>query len=109
MEQITQVRLSSSATDEHGLPITTETLIPIEAIVGLRSSLSNSQFDADAITVTQGLTLYLASGADVQDGDKFIVRGKRYAIDGESFDWRDGLGNWNPGTVVNLVREQNGL
>jgi hypothetical protein len=109
MELITQVRLSSSGIDDHGLPITQETEIPIHGIVGLRTAVANSQFDADAITVTQGLTLYLASGADVQDGDKFIVRGKRYAIDGEAFDWRDGLGNWNPGTVVNLVREQNGL
>lgn len=109
MESITQVRLSSSATDSHGLPVTTETEIQIQGIVGLRQSLTNSQFDPDAITVSQGVTLYLASGADVQDGDKFIVRGKRYAIDGESFDWRDGIGSWNPGTVVNLVREQNGL
>jgi hypothetical protein len=109
MEQITQIRRSSSATDEHGLPVWVETETTINAIVGLRQSLNNSQFDADAITVSQGLVLYLNSGADVQDGDKFIVRGRRYAIDGESFDWRDGLGNWNPGTVVNLVREQNGL
>lgn len=106
MESITQVRRSSNATDAHGLPVYTETEIALQGIVAARTS--NSITEADAITITNGLTLYLASGTDVQDGDRFIVRTKTYVIDGESFDWRDGLGNWNPGTVVNLVREKNG-
>lgn len=106
MESITQIRLSSSATDSHGLPIYVETEIALEGIVAARTSTLTTE--ADALTITQGLTLYLASGTDVQDGDRFIVRGKRYVIDGEAFDWRDGLGSWNPGVVVNLTREQNG-
>lgn len=106
MELLTQIRLSSSATDSHGLPIWVETEIQLQGIVAARTS--NTVTEADAITISQGLTLYLPSGTDVQDGDRFLVRGKRYIIDGEAFDWRDGLGNWNPGTVVNLVREQNG-
>ena len=107
MELITQIRQSSSATDEHGLPVWVETNIPIMGIVAARTSTQVTE--ADAITITQGLTLYLASGLPIEDGDRFLVRGKRYVIDGEPFDWRDGLGNWNPGTVVNIVREQNGL
>jgi len=51
------------------------------------------------------LTIYLPSGTDVQDDDKFVIRGKTYEIDGEAFDWRDGLGSWSPGVVVNLQRE----
>ena len=106
MESITQVRRSSSATDVHGLPVYTETEIQLQGIVAARTS--SSVTEADAITVTNGLTIYLPSGTDVQDGDRFVIRTKTYVIDGESFDWRDGLGNWNPGTVVNLVREKNG-
>ena len=106
MESITQIRQSSSATDSHGLPVWVETMIDLQGIVAARNS--SLVTEADALTITQGLTLYLPSGTDIQDGDKFIIRGKRYVIDGESFDWRDGLGNWNPGTVVNLTREQNG-
>lgn len=106
MELITQIRLSSSATDSHGLPIYTETEIQLQGIVAARTS--NTVTEADVISVTQGLTIYLASGTDIQDADRFVVRDKRYIIDGEAFDWRDGLGNWNPGTVVNLVREKNG-
>jgi hypothetical protein len=107
MESITQIRQSSSASDVHGLPVWVETEIPLTAIVAAR--VSSLVTEADALTITQGLTVFLASGTEVQDGDKFVVRGKRYVIDGESFDWRDGLGTWSPGVVVNLVREQNGL
>jgi hypothetical protein len=108
MESITQIRLSSSGTDAHGLPIIEQTEITLDAIVATRQSSNNTLFTADAVTILDGLTIYLASGTDVQDNDLFVVRGKRYAIDGEAFDWRDGLGNWNPGTVVNLTRETNG-
>lgn len=103
MESITRVRLSSNSTDSYGQPIYTETTSTVNAIVSAR--VSGTNFDADQIVVTDGLTVYLPSGYDVQDKDKFIVRGKRYEIDGEAFDWRDGLGSWAPGTVVNLQRE----
>lgn len=59
--------------------------------------MSGTNFDADQIVVTDGLTLYLPSGLSVQDDDTFTVRGKVYEIDGEAFDWRDGLGSWSPG------------
>lgn len=106
MELITQIRRNSSGTDSHGLPVWVETTITLNAIVAARSS--NLLTEADAFTITQGLTLYLPSNTPILDGDRFEVRGKTYVIDGEPFDWRDGLGNWNPGTVVNLTREQNG-
>jgi len=106
MELITQIQRNSSGTDSHGLPVWVETRISIGAIVAARSS--SLLTEADAVTITQGLTLYLPSNTQINDGDRFEVRGKTYVIDGEAFDWRDGLGNWNPGTVVNLTREQNG-
>lgn len=106
MESIIQVQLSSSATDSHGLPVWVETEIELQGIVAARNSSLITE--ADSLTIAQGLTLYLASGTNVQDSDRFIVRGKRYVVDGEAFDWRDGLGSWNPGVVVNLKREQNG-
>jgi hypothetical protein len=106
MESITQIQRSSSGTDSHGLPVWVETRITLHAIVAARSSGLTTE--ADAFTITQGITLYLPTGTQILDGDKFEVRGKVYVIDGEPFDWRDGLGNWNPGTVVNLTREQNG-
>ena len=103
MESITQIRRSSTSTDSYGQPVFTTTTSTVQAIVSAR--VSGTNFDADQIVVTDGLTIYLPSGHDVQDDDTFTIRGKVYEIDGEAFDWRDGLGSWAPGTVVNLQRQ----
>ncbi len=103
MESITQTRRSSTSVDSYGQPVFTTTTSTVNAIVSAR--VSGTNFDADQIVVTDGLTIYLPSGHDVQDDDTFTIRGKVYEIDGEAFDWRDGLGSWSPGTVVNLQRE----
>lgn len=103
MEDISQVRRSSTSIDSYGQPVFTTVTTTVSALVSAR--VSGTNFDADQITITDGLTIYLPSGTDVQDDDKFIIRGKHYEIDGEAFDWRDGLGSWSPGVVVNLQRE----
>lgn len=104
MESITRTRRSSTSTDSYGQPVYTTTTADLQALVSAR--LSGTNFDADQIVVTDGLTIYLPSGTDVQDDDKFTIRGKVYEIDGEAFEWRDGLGTWSPGVVVNLQREK---
>jgi SPP1 family predicted phage head-tail adaptor len=103
MESITQTRRRSTSVDSYGQPVFTTTTSTVNAIVSAR--VSGTNFDADQIVVTDGLTIYLPTGHDVQDDDTFTVRGKVYEIDGEAFDWRDGLGSWSPGTVVNLQRQ----
>jgi len=103
MESITQIRRSSTSTDSYGQPVFTTTSTTVQAIVSAR--VSGTNFDADQIVVTDGLTIYLPTGTTVQDDDKFTIRGKTYEVDGEAFDWRDGLSSWAPGVVVNLQRE----
>jgi SPP1 family predicted phage head-tail adaptor len=103
MESITQTRRSSTSVDSYGQPVFTTTTSTVNAIVSAR--VSGTNFDADQIVVTDGLTIYLPTGHDVQDDDTFTIRGKLYEVDGEAFDWRDGLGSWSPGTVVNLQRQ----
>ena len=105
MEDITQIRVSSTSVDEYGQPVTVEEEIPIKGIVSAR--VSGTNYDPDQIVLAQGLTVYFPAGTVVEDDDKFIVRTKRYEVDGEAFDWRSGLGSWNPGVVVNLQRETN--
>lgn len=105
MESLTQIRRSSGETDIHGLPVWVDTNIELFGIVSARTS--STLTEADAVTITQGLALYLASDTDVVDNDRFIIRGKLYIIDGEAFDWKNGLGSWSPGVVVNLKREAN--
>jgi len=103
MESITQTRRSSTSVDSYGQPVFTTTTSTVNAIVSAR--VSGTNFDADQIVLTDGLTIYLPSNHDVQDDDTFTIRGKVYEQDGEAFDWRDGLGSWSPGTVVNLQRQ----
>lgn len=104
MESITRTRRSSTSTDSYGQPVYTTASVTLQAYVSQR--VSGTNFDADQIVLTDGLTLYLPAGTDVQDDDKFTVRGKVYEIDGEAFEWKNGLGAWNPGVVVNLQREK---
>lgn len=106
MESITQIRQNSSGTDAYGEPIIVTTNIELEGIVAARTG--SKTVGAAEITVTSGLTLYLPPGTEIQNDDVFIVRGIRYVVDGEPFDWRNGLGSWTPGTVIDLQREVNG-
>lgn len=106
MSLITQIRQSSSGTDQYGEPIIVTTEIELEAKVAARTG--SKTVGAAEITVTSGLTVYLPPDTDVQNDDVFVVRGERYVLDGESFDWRNELGSWTPGTVIDLQREVNG-
>lgn len=103
MEDITQVRRASASTDAYGEPVYTTVSTTVQGMVSARVSSTN--FDPDQITIADGLTVYFASGFDIEDDDQFIVRGKTYELDGEAFDWRAGLGSWSPGTVANLQSE----
>jgi SPP1 family predicted phage head-tail adaptor len=106
MESVTRLRKTFSTTDAYGLPITTEGSVTFQAMVTSRTT--SKTVGASEITVTDGITLYLPGGSDVRNDDEFLVRGKRYQIDGEPFNWVNGLGKWNPGVVVDLRRDENG-
>lgn len=106
MESITQIRQSSSGTDSYGEPILVTTEIELQGLVAARTG--SKTVGAAEITVTSGVTLYLPAGTEILNDDVFVVRGIRYVVDGEPFDWRNGMGNWTPGTVIDLQREVNG-
>jgi len=106
MELITQIRQSSNGTDVYGEPIIVTTEITLAAMVGARTG--SKTIGAGEVTVISGLDVFLPPGTNVQNDDVFVVRGERFVLDGEAFDWRNGLGNWNPGTVISLQREVNG-
>ena len=50
-------------------------------------------------------TLIAGFIVEIQNNDVFIYLGERYVLDGESFNWINGLGSWNPGTVIDLQKE----
>jgi hypothetical protein len=103
MESVHLIRRNSVSVDEYGEPVFTTTEVELQALVANRTSAT--LFEAAEISLVQGLRLFLPAGTEVLDDDKFRVRGKTYEQDGEAFDWRDGLGSWNPGVVVDLQKE----
>lgn len=105
MESITLTRRSSSGTDSYGQPIYVDTTIELMGMVSAR--IQGTNYAPDEIIVADGLTIYLPPGTVVEDSDRFTVRGKSYAVDGQAFNWVSGLSGWNPGVVVNLQLEAN--
>jgi hypothetical protein len=105
MELVTQTRLSSNSVDSYNLPVIVRTDTTLNAAVSPRTTTKT--VGASETTIIEGLTLYLDAGVVVNPTDEFTVRGQLYLVDGEAFDWHSGIGNWNPGVVVNLRRSQN--
>jgi len=106
MQVITQIRQSSDGVDSYGEPITTTTETELFAKVAARTG--SKTVGAAEVTVTSGLTVYLDAGIEIQNDDVFIYLTERFILDGESFNWINGLGSWTPGTVIDLQREVNG-
>jgi len=75
----------------------------LQALVSAK--VTGTSFEPDQIVITDGLTLYFPTDTDLQDDDTFVIRGHSYQTDGEAFDWKNGLGTWSPGVVLNVKRE----
>jgi len=92
--------------DQYGEPTFTTTEIELNAKVAARTG--SKTVGAAEITITSGLTVYLDADVEINNSDVFIYLGERYILDGESFNWVNGLGYWTPGTVIDLQKEING-
>lgn len=57
--------------------------------------------DARNSVVTQP-EVYAPAGTDVLAGDRLVVRGVTYDVDGTPADWRSPFTGWAPGLVVAL-------
>ena len=103
MQEITQVRQVSVGVDPYGEPILESSEMELFAKVAARTG-SKTVGPAE-ITITSGLTVYLEANVEIQNNDVFVYLGERYVLDGESFNWINGLGAWSPGTVIDLQKE----
>jgi hypothetical protein len=92
--------------DQYGEPTFTTTEVELNAKVAARTG--SKTVGAAEITITSGLTVYLDADVEINNSDVFIYLGERYILDGESFNWVNGLGYWTPGTVIDLQKEING-
>jgi hypothetical protein len=106
MQLLTQVIQSLAGVDQYGEPTFTTTEVELNAKVAARTG--SKTVGAAEITITSGLTVYLDADVEINNSDVFIYLGERYILDGESFNWVNGLGYWTPGTVIDLQKEING-
>lgn len=52
--------------------------------------------------ITTKPTVYAPFGSDIKAGDRLVVRGVTYDIDGEPADWHSPFTGWEPGMAVSL-------
>jgi hypothetical protein len=55
-------------------------------------------------SVTTTPEFYAPFGSDVLAGDRLVVRGKTYDVDGDPADWCSPFTGWEPGMVIPLTR-----
>lgn len=64
---------------------------------------SSSDVAADGRSpVTTNPTVYAPAGADVKAGDRLVVRGVAYDVDGNPAEWRNPFTGWEAGLAVTL-------
>jgi hypothetical protein len=85
-ETITIKRRSVASTDEHGNPTYSfTTLVVRDALIGIGGTSEPVDPERDAVDAS--LTLYLPEGTQVEQGDRFIVRGTEWVKDGSAQQW----------------------
>lgn len=104
MELVTRQR-PAIGTDGYGDPITdwttpTVTLLWARGVEPVSSSEDNDGRQA----VITGFRVYLPSDADVLAGDRVLLRGATYDVDGQPADWRSPSSSGLGGLVVALKR-----
>jgi hypothetical protein len=104
VEQVTVIRKTLGSVDQYGEPTVTETEVTLNAYVSQRLTGNGTIYNPDANILSDGLTLYVPTNTEVRANDEFVVRGLRYQLEGDAFDWKNGITSWTPGGVINLSR-----
>jgi hypothetical protein len=80
---------------------TTPDLLAIEGC-GFNPGASNEPNQDARTAIVSQPTVYAPAGADILAGDRLVVRGVTYEVDGHPADWRSPLTGWTPGLTVTL-------
>lgn len=103
-ETVTRQR-AQTHTDRYGATVRDWSLPPTEATLtdcAFNPGQSSEPVqDARNSVITQP-EVYAPSGSDILPGDRLVVRGKTYDVDGQPADWRSPFTGWTPGLVVAL-------
>lgn len=102
METVTRQR-ATATTDVYG-NTQTDWTTPATLTLTVRGvePTSSKEENDNRQTVITGYRLYLEPGADVLAGDRIVMRGSTYDVDGDPADWRSPWGTDVGGVVVGL-------
>lgn len=103
METATRLR-PSTTTDRYG-DVTDNWASPSTAVLTVRGvePVSSTEDNRDGRqAVITGFRVYLEPGSDVAAGDRLVLRGTTYDVDGTPADWRSPWGTNVGGVVVAL-------
>lgn len=103
-EPVTRVRrVATGGTDRFGHPVTTDAQVSVGSAAfdpgGTREAVEVGR--APVVTTPK---LYFTDRPDLASGDRVIVRGVTFEVDGDPADWRSPWGGPLGGLVVELKR-----
>ena len=102
-ETVTRLR-ATTTTDGYGDTVT-DWSSPSSLVLSARGvePVSSSEDNDGRQAVITGFRVYLGAGADVLAGDRVVMRGTTYDVDGQPADWRSPWGTSLGGIVVALT------
>lgn len=104
-ETITIKRRSAASRDAHGNPTYTQTTVIVkDALIAVGGTSEPIDPTRDAVDAT--VTLYLPNGTQIEEGDRFIIRGSEWIKDGSPVEWISPFPAPDAGIVIPLRRRR---
>ena len=97
-------RTSTSKDDWGNSTYSVATITVKDALLAIGGTSEPVDPTRDAIDAT--VTLYLPNGTQIQDGDRFLIRGTEWVKDGDALEWISPFPASSAGVVVKVRRRR---
>ena len=104
-ETVTRLRGTAVVDPYSGEPTSTDWSAPDSLAIpgcGFNPGGSSEPVEAGRTSVVTSPEVYAPTGADVLAGDRLVVRGLTFEVDGRPKDWRSPFSGWAPGVAISL-------
>lgn len=100
-ETITIVRRSKASTDDYGNPTYVTTSVTVkDALIAFGAT--DEPVDAGRNAIDNAITVYLPTGTEIQEGDRFVIRSTQWVKDGDPQELTNPFTNFDGGIVIRL-------
>lgn len=91
-QSITRVRPGTTTSRGSTVPDWNNTETAVISGCSVQPASTGLSQDGRVLGISEGLTIYLPPGSDVQEGDRIVYEGKLYTINGEPKVWQSPTG-----------------